>query len=157
MGNGDTDDLAAPEGYVRTFIDYGPPMRQLLQQAAACGLAADYVSKLLTAFSVEKPGEIPFPLSSSPLGAQPLIEPLTEREMSILWLMAANLSHREIAEELHLSVNTIKWYSPHIYSKLGVHRRSDAVTRAQELGLLERANPSLTWVGPTFFDTTPRV
>jgi LuxR family maltose regulon positive regulatory protein len=50
--------------------------------------------------------------------------------------MAANLSHREIAEELHLSVNTIKWYSTHIYSKLGVHRRGEAVARARELGIL---------------------
>ena len=50
--------------------------------------------------------------------------------------MAANLTHREIAEELYLSVNTVKWYSTHIYGKLGVHRRADAVARAQELTIV---------------------
>jgi LuxR family maltose regulon positive regulatory protein len=129
-------DLAAAEGYVRTFIDYGPPMRQLLQQAAMRGLATDYVSKLLAACSAEEPADTPSPPPPSPAAPQPLIEPLTERELAILRLMAANLSHREIAEELYLSVNTVKWHSTHIYSKLGVHRRADAVARAQQLGIL---------------------
>jgi LuxR family maltose regulon positive regulatory protein len=129
-------DLAIPEGYVRTFVDYGPPMRQLLQQAAAHGLAADYVSKLLGAFSGQEPGETPFPPPPGAPTPQPLAEPLTEREVAILRLMAANLSHREVAQELYLSVNTVKWHSTHIYSKLGVHRRGEAVTRAQELGIL---------------------
>jgi LuxR family maltose regulon positive regulatory protein len=129
-------DLAAPEGYVRTFIDFGPPMQQLLKQAAARGLAADYLSNLLAAFSGEEPGETPSPPRPSTPTPQPLVEPLTERETAILRLMAANLSHREIAEELYLSANTIKWYSTHIYGKLGVHRRAEAVARAQELNII---------------------
>lgn len=129
-------DLAAPEGYVRTFIDYGPPMQGLLRQVAARGLAADYVSKLLAAFSAEEPGETPSPPPPGTPTPQPLVEPLTERETAILRLMAANLSHREIAEELYLSANTVKWYSTHIYSKLGVNRRADAVARAQELNIV---------------------
>jgi LuxR family maltose regulon positive regulatory protein len=129
-------DLAIPEGYVRTFIDYGPPMRQLLQHAAMRGLAADCVSKLLAACSAEEPGDTPSPPPLSTLAPQPLVEPLTERELTILRLMAANLSHREIADELYLSVNTVKWYSTHIYSKLGVHRRADAVARAQALNIV---------------------
>jgi len=128
--------LAAPEGYARTFIDYGPPMRQLIQQATARGLTADYVSRLLAAFSGEEPGETPSPPPPGTPTPQPLVEPLTERETAILRLMAANLSHREIAEELYLSANTVKWYSTHIYSKLGVHRRADAVARAQELNIV---------------------
>ncbi len=108
---------------MRTFIDYGPPMRQLLQQAAQQGLFSDYIPKLLANFP-------------EPVSAPPLIEPLTDREVSILRLMAAGLSHAQIAEELYLSVNTIKWYSSQIYSKLGVNRRVHAVTRAQELGIL---------------------
>jgi LuxR family maltose regulon positive regulatory protein len=122
-------DLAAPEGYSRSFVDCGPPMQQLLEQAAASGIAPDYVAHLLAAFPE---GASP----PSPAASQPLIEPLTERELAILRLMAANLSHREIAQELYLSVNTIKWHSTHIYSKLGVHRRADAIARAQELDIL---------------------
>ena len=67
---------------------------------------------------------------------QPRADALSGRELAILRLMAANLSHREIAEELYLSVNTVKWYSTHIYGKLGVHRQADAVARARELGIL---------------------
>jgi LuxR family maltose regulon positive regulatory protein len=122
-------DLAAPEGYVRSFVDWGPPMHGLLQRAAAAGIAPDYVGPLLAAF----PEGTPPP---SPAAPQPLIEPLTERELAILRLMAANLSHRQIGQELYLSVNTIKWHSTHIYSKLGVHRRADAIARARELDML---------------------
>jgi LuxR family maltose regulon positive regulatory protein len=129
-------DLAAPEGYVRTFVDYGPPMQRLLERAVVRGIEPDYVAKLLAAFSAEEQRSAPSPQPPSPPAPQPLIEPLTERELAILRLMAANLSHREIAEELYLSVNTVKWYSTHIYSKLGVHRRSEAVARAQDLGIL---------------------
>ncbi len=127
--------LAEPEGYVRTFVDYGLPMEQLLQLTAVRGIAADYVAKLLAAFpaaDVEK-GSIEL---GKPSPHQPLIEPLTDREISVLRLMAANLSHREIADELYLSTNTVKWHTTHIYGKLGVHRRAHAVSRAQELGIL---------------------
>jgi LuxR family maltose regulon positive regulatory protein len=129
-------DLAAPEGYVRTFVDYGPPMRRLLERAVARGIEPNYAAKLLATFPAEEGQGASPPQPPSPLAPQPLVEPLTEREMAILRLMAAGLSHREIAEELYLAVNTVKWYSTHIYSKLGVHRRADAVARAQELGIL---------------------
>lgn len=128
-------DLAKPEGYIRTFVDYGLPMQQLLQLAAVRGIASDYVAKLLAAFPAAK-GEKGSIEPGKPSPRQPLIEPLTDREITILRLMAANLSHREIADELYLSTNTIKWYTSRIYSKLGVHRQSNAVTRAQELGIL---------------------
>ena len=65
-----------------------------------------------------------------------LVDPLSERELSILRLMAAGLSHDEIARELYLSVNTVKWHTTHIYRKLGVHRRAHAVFRAKELDIL---------------------
>jgi LuxR family maltose regulon positive regulatory protein len=104
-------------------------MQQLLGQASAREIAPDYVANLVSAF----PGGELLATTSIP---QSLVEPLSERETAILRLMAANLSHREIAEELHLSVNTVKWYSTHIYSKLGVHRRADAVSRGRELGIL---------------------
>jgi len=119
-------EMTAPEGYIRTFIDLGPPMQHLLQQAAAQGIAPAYVAQLLRNF----------PASSEDKPAVNLIEPLNDREESILRLMAAGLSNREIAEELYLSVNTIKWYSTHIYAKLGVNSRAKAVACAQEAGLL---------------------
>ena len=67
---------------------------------------------------------------------QPLLEPLTDQELRVLRLMAAGLSHRDIASELYLSVNTIKWHTTHIYSKLGVHRRAHAISQARELGII---------------------
>ncbi len=70
-------------------------------------------------------------------GAVPIeIEPLSENELKVLRLIAAGLSNREVAEELYLSVNTVKWHLKHIYEKLDVHSRVAAVTRAQELDLL---------------------
>jgi predicted ATPase/DNA-binding CsgD family transcriptional regulator len=67
---------------------------------------------------------------------QPLVEPLTTRELEILSLMAAHLKNREIADRLILSLNTVKWYAGQIYGKLGVRGRRAAVSRARELGLL---------------------
>lgn len=64
------------------------------------------------------------------------IEPLNDRELQILRLIAAGLSDRRIAEELYLSINTVKWYNRQLYGKLSVSRRGQAVARAQELGLL---------------------
>jgi LuxR family maltose regulon positive regulatory protein len=127
--------LAEPQGYVRTFLDCGAPMQGLLQLAVSRGLRSDYIGRLLAAFSEEQ-GEggiakqYDIPAQPSP------VEPLTDRELSILRLMAAGLSHPDIAGELHLSANTIKWYSSQIYSKLGVHRRAHAVSRARELHIL---------------------
>ncbi len=116
--------FAEPEGYVRTFIDKGAPMAALLRTAASRGIALDYVSKLLAAF-----GEVAFP-------SAPLVEPLSERELEVLRLLAAGLSNREIAAELFLAVGTVKKYTSNIYGKLNVHKRTQAVARARELGLL---------------------
>lgn len=73
---------------------------------------------------------------------QPLVEPLTSREMDILSHLAENRSNREIADELVLSLNTVKWYARQIYGKLGVKNRRQAVIRARELGLLETGMPA---------------
>lgn len=139
-------DLAAPEGYVRTFIDYGPPMQQLLQQAADRDLAPDYVSKLLAAFpdfgldpthlSKTKNLAAGTPPEARKRAKSKIVEPLNEREIAVLRLMAAGLSNQAIADELHLSLNTVKWYARHIFSKLAVNKRTQAVARAQELGIL---------------------
>lgn len=120
---------AEAEGYIRTFVDHGAPMQRLLKLAATRRVAPDYVAKLLALF--------PAPLNERRTpAAQALPEALTEQELKILRLMAAHLSHREIAEELYLSTNTVKWHTVHIYEKLGVNRRALAVSRAHELRLL---------------------
>jgi LuxR family maltose regulon positive regulatory protein len=141
--------LGEPEGYVRTFVDYGAPMADLLRQALGRGIAVDYVDRLLNAMPEQMKDErrttnvmdssivahTNVGRPSSP-HARVGFEPLNDREMQVLRLLAAGLSNRQIAEELYLSINTVKWYNRQIYDKLGVGRRGQAVARAQELGLL---------------------
>jgi LuxR family maltose regulon positive regulatory protein len=126
--------LAEPEGYVRLFIDEGAPMGELLRQAAARGIAVDYVGRLLAA--LEKETRIPCerPLAETP--PSPLIEPLSERELEVLRLLTSHLSTPDIARELFISANTVRSHIKNIYGKLGVHSRTRAVIRAQDLGLL---------------------
>jgi LuxR family maltose regulon positive regulatory protein len=121
--------LAEPEGYVRTFVDEGEPMTELLHEAAERGIAPGYVNKLLATLDVSKYEGLGKP-------PQPLLEPLSERELEVLRLLDTHLSSTEIAEELCISANTARFHIKNIYGKLGVHRRSDAVQRARELGLL---------------------
>jgi LuxR family maltose regulon positive regulatory protein len=120
--------LAEPEGYVRSFVDEGKPMARLLRHALAKGIAPSYVSKLLAAF-----GES---IQPAPPAIQVLVEPLTEREMEVLRLIAAGLSNREIAQELVIAVSTVKTHINHIYGKLDAKSRIQAVTKAQALDLL---------------------
>jgi LuxR family maltose regulon positive regulatory protein len=126
--------LAQPEGHVRTFVDKGEPMAALLREAASQGMAPDYVAKLLAAFEVA-PQERRRP-EPPPPPAQPLIEPLSERELQVLRLVATGLSNRDIAEALYISVNTVKTHLQRIYGKLGVSSRTAATTKAQKLNLL---------------------
>jgi LuxR family maltose regulon positive regulatory protein len=126
-------DLGAPEGYVRTFVDLSRPMHALLRQAAAQGVASDYASRLLAAFPEAAEAS---PLQAAASAVSLAVEPLNDRELAILKLIAAGLSNREIASELYLSPNTIKAYASQMYAKLGVHKRAEAVTRAHELGIL---------------------
>jgi LuxR family maltose regulon positive regulatory protein len=128
--------LAAPEGYVRTFVDHGLPMQRLLGAAAAHGLASDYVAFLLSAFPSTLSNDEPPSRGTGFLDCNSLVEPLSDKELSMLRLMAAGRSNREIGDTLFLSVNTVKVYATRLYSKLAVHRRGEAVARAQELGLL---------------------
>ena len=132
--------LAEPEGYVRTFVDEGIPMAKLLQQAAARGIVLDYVSKLLAALESETKDERqmtePSPWSLVLGPSSSLVEPLSERELEVLRLLTTRLSSTEIAEELFISVNTVRSHIKNIYGKLNVHKRRDAIQRAKELRLL---------------------
>ena len=125
--------LAEPEGYVRMFVDEGSPMAQLLLEADSRGIMPDYTGKLLAAFEAEKrKGEDKPDL---PPG-QPLIDPLSQRELKILQLIAQGLSNREIGERLFLALDTIKGNNRKIFDKLQVQSRTEAIARARELGLL---------------------
>jgi len=127
--------LAQPEGYIRTFVDKGEPMAALLREAASQGIAPDYVAKLLAAFETEAQ-ERRRPRKATAPPAQPLIEPLSERELEVLQLLVAGRTYHEIAQTLFVSVNTVKTHLKNIYGKLGVHNRREAATKAKELHLL---------------------
>jgi len=126
--------LAAPGGFIRLFVDEGPPMAHLLSAAAASGMMPDYIGKLLAA--LEADAHKSEDTSSLPPPAQPLIEPLSPRELEILHLMAAGLSNQEMCEQLFLALSTVKGHNRNIFGKLQVQRRTEAVARARELGLL---------------------
>lgn len=126
--------LAEPGGYVRIFVDEGPPMARLLYQALDRGMAPNYARRLLAAFPVVEP-EKPAP-SSTIVPKSELIETLSEREFEVLQLIAKGLTNREIADRLFLSVNTVKVHAGNIYGKLGAHNRTQAVARARNVGIL---------------------
>jgi LuxR family maltose regulon positive regulatory protein len=130
---GDALTLAEPGGHVRIFVDEGSPMAQLLSEAAARGLMPDYVNKLLAAFEAEA---LKSEDKSSLPSVQPLIEPLSQRELEVLRLIAHGLSNDEISKRLFLALDTVKGHNRRIYDKLQVQRRTEAVARARELGLL---------------------
>jgi LuxR family maltose regulon positive regulatory protein len=128
--------LAQPGGFVRIFVDEGPPMAQLLSEAATLGIRPDYAGNLLAALEAEaQKHQDASHLSPAP-SAQPLVEPLSERELEVLQLIAQGLSNREISERLFLALSTVKGHNRNIYAKLQVQRRTEAVARAREIGLL---------------------
>jgi len=129
--------LAEPGGYVRVFVDEGKPMAMLLRQAAGRGIAVEYVGELLAAMKRKDERRMTeFPPSSTVLRPPSLVEPLSERELEVLRLLTTHLSSTEMAEELYISVHTVRYHIKSIYSKLNVHSRADAVDRARELELL---------------------
>ena len=128
--------LAEPAGFIRTFIDEGAPMAELLTEALTKGMMPDYTSKLLTVFKTEEQKRKDNSLPQSVSIKQSLIEPLSERELEILQLIADGLSNRDICERLFLALPTVKGHNQNIFEKLGVQRRTEAVARARELSLL---------------------
>ncbi len=123
--------LAEPEGYIRIFLDEGPTMVGLLRRAASRGTASNYARELLAAVGAAEADRQP--VTDTP---QTLIDALSERELEVLPLLRTSLSVPEIAEQLFIAPSTVRSHIKSIYSKLGVHRRWDAVTRAEEIGLL---------------------
>jgi len=128
--------LAKPGGFIRIFVDEGPPMTRLLYEAATRGIAPEYTRRLLAAFPVAEPEQAD-PLRTLAPKSE-LIEPLSEREFEVLQLVAEGLTNPEIASRLFLALNTVKAHTRNIYGKLNVHSRTQAIARSQELGLLPR-------------------
>jgi LuxR family maltose regulon positive regulatory protein len=125
--------LAEPEGFIRIFVNEGPPMARLLYKALSRGIAPDYIRQLLVAFP-DAEREQTEPKSQVP--RSPLIEPLSDREIEVLHLIAEGLTNQEIAARLYLSLNTVKVHTRNIYGKLDAHNRTQAVTKARAVGIL---------------------
>ena len=125
--------LAEPNGFIRVFLDEGAAMLRLLSEAAARGMMPSYTGKLLAAFEAETQKTAG---PSLPAAGQPLVEPLSSRELEVLQLIAQGLSNDEIGKRLFLALDTVKGHNRRIFDKLQVQRRTEAVARARELGLL---------------------
>lgn len=109
-------------------------MAALLSEAVVKGIMPHYASQLLSAFEAEHPKARD---KSFPAAMPSLIEPLSQRELEVLRLIAQGLSNQEISQQLFLALDTVKGHNRRIYDKLQVQRRTEAVARARELGLLE--------------------
>ncbi len=129
--------LAEPGGFIRIFVDEGIPMAQLLSEATVHGIMPDYMARLLAIFEAE---EHKSEDKSYLPPAQPLIEPLSERELEVLQLIAQGLSNREIGERLFLALDTVKGHNRRIFGKLLVQRRTEAVAKARSLDILPHHN-----------------
>ena len=135
--------LACPQGYVRVFADEGPPMAALLGQLIASqragqaevGVPLGCLARLQRAFDAGHTG----PGSRSgtaPAGVPGLVEQLTSRELEVLGMLAAGKSNQAIADQLVVTLDTVKKHVSHLLGKLGAGNRTEAVTRARELGLI---------------------
>ncbi len=133
---GDALALAESGGFIRTFLDEGDAMAQLLSEAIARSVKPDYAGRLVAAFDAERQLDASTPDQTLPRPTQPLIEPLSQRELEVLRLIAQGHSNREIGERLFLALNTVKGHNRVIFGKLQVQRRTEAVARARELELL---------------------
>jgi LuxR family maltose regulon positive regulatory protein len=125
--------LAAPEGYVRIFVEMGTRMADLLREVLEEDIMADYVTRLLDEVESQKSKVEGQAREQHDFG---LIEPLTDRELEILCLIETGITNREIAAKLYIAISTVKTHINNLYGKLGVNNRVQALARARELGLL---------------------
>jgi LuxR family maltose regulon positive regulatory protein len=128
--------LAEPEGIIRVFVDEGDSMAQLLSAAVARGDLPAYASKVLAGFATE--GQALQTVAPPPPPPAVLSGPdaLSQREREVLRLIAQGLSNRDISERLFLALSTVKGHNQKIFEKLQVKRRTEALARARELGLI---------------------
>ncbi len=139
-------DLAAPEGYMRSILDAGEAMKLLIAdfrlwiekqnfERETKQRMISYIDRLLAALAPAVVSQI----QSQRPPAQPLVEPLSERELDVLRLLAEGLTNQEIGQKLYISLPTVKTHTANIYGKLDVNSRRDAVLRARAIGLLPSA------------------
>jgi LuxR family maltose regulon positive regulatory protein len=125
--------LAEPEGYVRIFVDEGEAMRWLIEKQSRNRdhPLSNYADKLLAAFTqpVSAPGSVILQQKNK------MLEPLSYRELEVLKLLRSELSGPEIAQQLIVSLNTLRTHTKNIFNKLGVNNRRAAIRRAEELNL----------------------
>jgi LuxR family maltose regulon positive regulatory protein len=124
--------LAEPEGIVHSIIRHGPPLDDLLRAAAAQGVSPGYIGELLAELKNRTSLEAWKGFSAR----VSRIEPLSERELQVLRLLVAGQSSTEVARELTIAVGTARTHIKHIYRKLGVHKRLEAVEKAKLLGFV---------------------
>jgi LuxR family maltose regulon positive regulatory protein len=122
--------LAEPQGFVRIFIEGGSVILHMLKEMVSAGEASSYIRQLITAFGDQSE------VTRLPKTHTNLPEPFSERERQVIRLLATYLSQQEIADELYVSVNTIRFHTKNIYRKLGVHNRSEAVAKAKSIEFL---------------------
>ena len=123
---------AESEGYIRSFIDQGAPMKDLLTKAIAAGVKVAYANQLLSAMQADLGEEV----TQEDHQPVPLLQPLTRRETEVLRLLATDLTVQEIADQLVIETSTLRTHIKRVYKKLGAHSRFETVTRAKESGLI---------------------
>ena len=128
---------AAAQGWTRIFLDEGEPVRAVLKRVhpQEDGLRA-FVRQLLAHFDAEKRSQVGFETVLDRDSKPAIIEPLTDRELEVLNLVAEGDSNAEIARKLFITVGTVKRHTANIYAKLGVGNRTHAVARAREYGMI---------------------
>jgi LuxR family maltose regulon positive regulatory protein len=126
--------IAEPNGLIRLFVDEGEPMQSMIDDLRTWILK---IAPHLSAYLEKLGAAFPSRTSENPTSkTQNLVEPLSERELQVLRLIAQGLSNQEICDRLFLALSTVKGHSRIIFDKLEVHNRTQAVARARELGLL---------------------
>ncbi|MCK5673562.1 MAG: hypothetical protein KAH95_09305 [Spirochaetales bacterium] len=114
-------------GFIRIFVDQGMSMFRLLSETASRGIMQEYISRIIAAFKAEK---------NENEEIQPLLDPLSQREIEVLKLISQGLSNQEIGEKLFLALDTVKGHNRRIFSKLDVKNRTMAITKARSFNIL---------------------
>ncbi|UCF97321.1 MAG: hypothetical protein JSV89_19430 [Spirochaetaceae bacterium] len=127
-------ELAEKGGFIRIFVDEGPPLARLICEAAARGVSSDHMRRVLAAFPTVEQEKVKSPTDQK--NDFELIEPLSDRELEILRLISEGLTNQQIGTKLFISLNTVKTHTRNIYAKLETHTRTQTVSRARGLGLL---------------------